>query len=91
MLAHPGGPPRLARPGPARRRRRRSATRPPLPAVEDVGRRFSPDHILIALRVDDHDAWQERHLVDDVRGAFHIRINVFELDRTGRVPPPEAA
>jgi hypothetical protein len=49
-------------------------------------RRFRPDHILIALRASDHSAWQERHLVDRVREAFHIPITVFEIDRLGQVP-----
>jgi hypothetical protein len=53
----------------------------------DAIRDFRPDHILIALRGADHDAWQERHLIDDIRLRFHIPITVFELDRAGHVPP----
>jgi len=63
----------------------------PMTAFEDAIRKFDPDHILIALRSDDHGAWQERHLVDEVRATFRIPITVFELDRTGTVPPPAAA
>ena len=62
----------------------------PLSAFADAVRRFRPDHILIALRASDHSAWQERHLVDRVREAFHIPITVFEKDRRGQVPAPGA-
>ena len=61
----------------------------PLTAFEDAIRAFQPDHILIALRSADHDAWQEQGLVDALRSAFHIPMTVFEIDRTGRVPPVE--
>jgi hypothetical protein len=58
----------------------------PMTALDDVMRRFRPDHILIALRSSDHDAWQEQGLLDDVRRAFHIPMTVFEIDQAGRVP-----
>jgi hypothetical protein len=58
----------------------------PMTALDDVMREFSPDHILIALRAADHDAWQEQGLLDEIRGAFHIPMTVFEIDRAGRVP-----
>jgi hypothetical protein len=61
----------------------------PLTAFEDAIRAFRPDHILIALRSADHDAWQERGLMDALRSAFHIPMTVFELDHAGRVPPAE--
>ena len=61
----------------------------PLTAFEDAIRGFRPDHILIALRSADHDAWQERGLLDALRSAFHIPMTVFEIDRAGRVPPAE--
>jgi hypothetical protein len=60
----------------------------PYSAFIDAVRRFRPDHILIALRAADHSAWQERQLVDRVRGAFHIPLTVFEIDSGGRVPAP---
>jgi hypothetical protein len=60
----------------------------PLSAFADAVRSFRPDHILIALRAADHDAWQERGLVDRVREGFHIPLTVFELDSGGRVPAP---
>jgi hypothetical protein len=56
----------------------------PLTAFADAIRSFRPDHILVALRAPDHDAWQERNLVDSIRGRFGIPITVFELDRAGR-------
>ena len=58
----------------------------PMTALDDVMRTFSPDHILIALRASDHDAWQESGLLDEIRGAFHIPMTVFEIDRSGRLP-----
>jgi hypothetical protein len=58
----------------------------PMTALDDVMRKFEPDHILIALRASDHDAWQEQGLLDEIRRAFHIPMTVFEIDRAGRVP-----
>jgi hypothetical protein len=58
----------------------------PLTAFEDAVRSFRPDHMLVALRSGDHDAWQERGLMDDLRSAFHIPLTVFEIDQAGRVP-----
>jgi hypothetical protein len=39
------------------------------------------------LRSADHDAWQERGLLDALRRAFHIPMTIFEIDQSGRVPP----
>jgi hypothetical protein len=61
----------------------------PLTAFDDAIRTFRPDHMLIALRSADHDAWQERGLMDALRSAFHIPMTVFEIDRAGHVPPAE--
>jgi hypothetical protein len=61
----------------------------PLTAFEDAIRAFRPDHILIALRSADHDAWQERGLIDALRRDFHIPMTVFEIERAGHVPPAE--
>jgi hypothetical protein len=60
----------------------------PMDAFEDAIRQFSPDHILIALRADDHDAWQERRLVEKLLSAFGIPVTVFDIDRGGRPPAP---
>jgi hypothetical protein len=60
----------------------------PMTALDDVMRKFEPDHILIALRASDHDAWQEQGLLDEIRQAFHIPMTVFEIDRAGRVSSP---
>lgn len=62
----------------------------PLTAFEDAIRAFGPDHLLVALRSADHDAWQERGLMDALRRDFHIPMTVFEIDRAGRVRPAEA-
>ena len=58
----------------------------PMTALDHVMRRFRPDHMLIALRSSDHDAWQEQGLLDDIRRAFHLPMTVFEIDRGGHVP-----
>jgi len=60
----------------------------PVTAFADAVRSFRPDHILIGLRMSDHDAWQERRLIDRLRNSFHIPMTVFELDRTGHAPAP---
>jgi hypothetical protein len=60
----------------------------PMDAFEDAIREFRPDHILIAMRADDHNAWQERHLVENLLEVFGIPITVFEIDRGGRRPAP---
>jgi hypothetical protein len=62
----------------------------PLSAFADAVRQFGPDHILLALRASDHSAWQERGLTDRVREGFHIPLTIFEIDRAGHVPAPEA-
>jgi hypothetical protein len=61
----------------------------PLTAFEDAIRSFQPDHILVALRSADHDAWQERGLLDALRRTFHVPTTIFEIDQSGRVPPSE--
>lgn len=58
----------------------------PMTALDDVMRQFRPDHILIALRSSDHDAWQEQGLLDDIRRAFHLPMTVFEIDQAGHMP-----
>ena len=63
----------------------------PVTAFADAVREFRPDHILVALRSADHGAWQEQRLIDQIREAFHIPITVFEIDRTGHVPPSTVA
>ena len=62
----------------------------PLTAFDDAIRSFRPDHILIGLRGSDHDAWQERGLIDTLRWDFHIPMTIFEIDQAGRVPSAEA-
>ena len=57
----------------------------PFTAFADAIREFLPDHILIALRSNDHSGWQERGLLDQIR-EFGIPITVFELDQAGRPP-----
>ena len=78
--------------------------RSPRPASRDHGadrRRDSADGVRrrdprvpagshpVALRSADHDAWQERGLMDALRSAFHIPMTVFEIDQAGLVPTAE--
>jgi hypothetical protein len=58
----------------------------PLMAFDDAVRIFGPDHILIALRSEEHADWQERDLVEGVRGRFGLPVTVFEIDPGGHVP-----
>ena len=51
----------------------------PLTAFDDAVRDLSPDHLLIALRREDHADWQERGLIDAVLARFAIPITVFQL------------
>ncbi len=70
---------------PAAEIRGRVGDETPFTAFADAIRSFLPDHILIALRSNDHAGWQERGLLDQIR-EFGIPITVFELDRAGRPP-----
>jgi hypothetical protein len=58
----------------------------PLTAFADAIGHFRPYHILIALRSADHEAWQERQLLDRLRHEHHVPMTVFEIDRAGHVP-----
>ena len=51
----------------------------PLTAFDDAIRDVAPDHLLIALRREDHADWQERGLIDAVLARFAIPITVFQL------------
>jgi hypothetical protein len=63
----------------------------PMDAFEDAIREFGPDHILIALRAGDHDAWQERRLLERLLERFGIPVTVFQIDRRGRIPAAPGA
>lgn len=76
---------------PETKARVRVADDTPVTAFADAIREFRPDHILVALRSADHGAWQEQGLIDKIRETFHIPITVFEIDRTGHVPPSTVA
>ena len=51
----------------------------PLLAFEDAFRRFTPDHLLIALRPQERAGWQERDLLDQVLERFRVPMTVFQL------------
>ncbi len=62
----------------------------PLTAIEDHVRAYEPDHILIALRSQEHADWQERGLLDSTLGKFAIPVSVFEIDDTGHATSRES-
>jgi hypothetical protein len=51
----------------------------PLTAIDDAVRSFQPNHILLALRSGADAGWQERGLLDQLRGRYRIPITIFEL------------
>jgi hypothetical protein len=51
----------------------------PLLAFEDAIRDFPADHVLVALRADEHSGWQESGLLDKLRVGFDLPITVFSL------------
>jgi len=52
----------------------------PLTAIDDAVRSFHPNHVLIGLRSSDEAGWQERGLLDQLRGRHRIPITIFEID-----------
>lgn len=56
----------------------------PILAFEDAVARFSPAHVLIALRSEDRAGWQESKLDDQLRERINVPITMFDLpDLTG--------
>jgi len=51
----------------------------PILAFEDAVARFSPTHILIALRAADRAGWQERGLVEELWERIRLPITIFDL------------
>lgn len=61
-------------------------------ALEDAVAKFSPDHILLALRSPDHSNWQEHGLIERVHKRFGLPLTTFSLDPDGHVATaPRAA
>jgi hypothetical protein len=56
----------------------------PLLAFEDAIREFAPDHVLIGLRREGRDGWQERGLLDEILQRFPIPVTVFVLGADSR-------
>jgi hypothetical protein len=57
----------------------------PMTVVEDYVRRFEPDKVVVALRSEEHAAWQEQNLVEQVASATGLPLTVFAIDARGRV------
>jgi hypothetical protein len=51
----------------------------PLLAFEDAIREFAPDHVLIGLRRESREGWQERGLLDEIVQRFAIPVTVFQF------------
>lgn len=51
----------------------------PLLAFEDAVAQFSPTHVLIGLRDQDHAGWQERGLLDALLERLRVPITVFDV------------
>jgi hypothetical protein len=48
-------------------------------------RAFQPDRIVLALRSDEHAAWQEQNLVERLASRTGLPLTVFAIDPEGRV------
>jgi hypothetical protein len=57
----------------------------PMTVVEDHVRAFQPDRIVVALRSDQHAAWQEENLVERLASGTGLPLTVFAIDPGGRV------
>ena len=62
----------------------------PLTAIEDHVRAYEPDHILIALRSQEHADWQERGLLESTLDKFALPVSVFGIDDGGHVTGRES-
>src|SRR4051812_27064237 len=51
----------------------------PLLAFDDAVRKFSPDHILVALREAEGAGWQERGSLEQIEQRFGLPLTVFSL------------
>jgi GABA permease len=56
----------------------------PTQIVDDYARLYSPDHVVIALRTDEHADWQERGLIEGISDNTDVPLTVFEIDAEGR-------
>jgi hypothetical protein len=57
----------------------------PMTVVEDCVRAFRPDRIVLALRSDEHAAWQEQNLAEQIANETGLPLTVFAIDAQGRV------
>ncbi len=57
----------------------------PMTVVDDYVRGFRPDRIVLALRSDEHAAWQEQNLVERIASETRLPLTVFAIDAQGRV------
>ncbi len=57
----------------------------PMTVVDDYVRGFRPDRIVLALRSDEHAAWQEQNLVVRIASETGLPLTVFAIDAQGRV------
>jgi nucleotide-binding universal stress UspA family protein len=54
-----------------------------LTVIADAATEFTPDHILIALRVSADSNWQEHRLIDHIEHRFGVPVTTFAVDLDG--------
>jgi hypothetical protein len=52
-----------------------------LTAVDDAVAEFQPDHILVALRGEQHANWQEKGLIRQIRERFGLPLTTYVVGR----------
>ena len=52
-----------------------------LTAVDDAVAEFQPDHILVALRGEQHANWQEKGLIRQIRERFGLPVTTYVVGR----------
>jgi hypothetical protein len=57
----------------------------PMTVVDDYVRAFRPNRIVLALRSDEHAAWQEQNLAERIANETGLPLTVFAIDPQGRV------
>lgn len=58
----------------------------PLLAFDDAIAKFSPNHLLVALRDEDRAGWQERGLLDALHERVPVPITVFDIPSSSAGP-----
>jgi nucleotide-binding universal stress UspA family protein len=51
--------------------------------IADAVTEFQPNHVLIALRSQEHADWQERRLIEHIEERFGLPVTTYAVDREG--------